>query len=191
MPPDSLATPVAPATSLLERTLGPDWRCLPDAMIRAGGESGPVDLVALHPRLGVVLVAFLDDGEEASPDEAVAALQAMLREFGCAARFPGTLNAAAIALEPARRARLAEAIRAAAGDGPETPPPEGWLDWLAQRLTTALSERPPSQAESAAEPALETEAELPRLVAPRERILLAQEPQAPAKRSWLQRWRSP
>ena len=57
MPPDSLITSAAPATSLLERTLGPDWRCLADAVIRAGGESGPVDLVALHPRLGVVLVA--------------------------------------------------------------------------------------------------------------------------------------
>jgi hypothetical protein len=76
VPPDSLVTSVAPATSLIERTLGPDWRCLADAVIRAGGESGPVDLVALHPRLGVVLVAFLDDDEEASPDEAVAALRA-------------------------------------------------------------------------------------------------------------------
>ena len=174
----------APVPSLLERTLGPDWRCLPDAVIRAGGEAGPVDLVALHPRLGVVLVALLAAGEEASPEEAVAALRSMLRELGCAERFPGQLNVAATILEPDRRARLAESIRAAAGDGPEAPAAEGWVDWLAEHLTAAppKPERPrlvaPISAE--AEPPAVT---LP-LTAPRERILLAAEAAA-AKPHWL------
>jgi hypothetical protein len=107
-------------------------------MIRAGGEAGPVDLAALHPRLGVVLVAFVDAGEEASPEEAVAAFRTMLEEIGFAGRFPGRLNVAAITLGPNRRARLAEAIRAAAGDGPESPAADDWIGWLALRLAEPL-----------------------------------------------------
>jgi hypothetical protein len=150
--------PASPTNALLERTLGPDWRCLPDVTIRVGADSGTVDLAALHPRHGVVLVAFLGEGEEASPDEAAAALRAMLGEQGFADRFPGQCNVTAVALAPNRRARLAEAIRAAAGEPPEAPPAEGWVAWLSERLVaTPLQDQPP-----APEPPLELRLDGPR-----------------------------
>src|SRR5260370_17171579 len=66
----------------------PGWRCLPGAVIRAGGEEGPVDLAALHAARGVALIAFLDEGQEASPEEARDALRTMLRDEGLHRPFP-------------------------------------------------------------------------------------------------------
>lgn len=179
MPPDSAApkpAPIPSAVPLLERTLGSDWRCLTDAVICVGNESGPVDLAALHPVHGVVLVALLRKGEEACPAAAAESFRAMLRELDFAARFPGELHVAAIALDHARRDRLAAAIREAAGPLPESPPEPCWIDWLAERLrgtgrrelrlVAAAAETPP-------EPAL-------RLDGPRER-LLPPEPAQPAR----------
>ena len=137
MPANSLLSrvPAAPLVPpLIERTLGPGWRCVPDAVIRAHGEAGPVDLVALHPRAGVVLAAFVAAGEEASPDEAVAAFRAMLAELDFVRRFRGRVKVAALVVEPARRHRLAAAIREAAGALPDAPPEPGWVEWLAQEL---------------------------------------------------------
>jgi hypothetical protein len=119
---------------LLERALGPNWRCLTDAELRADGESGPIDLVALHPRHGVVLVALLKNGETATPGEASAAFAAMLRELDIAKHHPGEIKVAALAQEMGRRDSLAEAIREAAGEASESPPDPAWMAWLMERL---------------------------------------------------------
>src|ERR1700722_6157371 len=86
------ATPSASSVSVAM----PVWRWLADAVIRADGEEGPVDLVALHPARGVALIAFLDEGQEASPDEAREAFRTMLRDEGLPRRFPGELPIVAL-----------------------------------------------------------------------------------------------
>jgi hypothetical protein len=167
--PDDLAAPSvltvpAPECRSLEQALGDDWRLVPDAVIRVKDEAGTVDLAALHPRRGAVLVAFVADGEEASPEEAVTAFRAMLGGLGFAERFPGTLKVAALALGPKARARIAEAIRTAAGEPCEAPPEPLWVAWLARRLAADA-----------------TPLRLPHLDAPREPIM----PRPPARpRTW-------
>jgi hypothetical protein len=141
---NSLAQPEAPA-------LIPGWRCLPGALIRAHGEEGPVDLAALHPARGVALIAFLDDGQEASPEEARDALQVMLRDEGLPRRFPGELPIIALPVPRSARARLAATVEHAFSGMPAPTLPPGWVDWVAERLA---AKRP------AAAPAL-------RLLAPR------------------------
>lgn len=112
----------------------PGWRCLPDAVIRAYGEAGPVDLAALNPACGVALIAFLDDGQEASPDEAREALRAMLREEGMPRRFPGELPVVALPVPRAARAQLAGIVAHAFSGLPAPTLAPGWVDWLAERL---------------------------------------------------------
>lgn len=129
----------------------PGWRCLPGALIRAHGEEGPVDLAALHPARGVALIAFLEEGQEASPEEARDALQVMLRDEGLSRRFPGELPIVALPIPHSARARLAATVEHAFSGMPAPTLPPGWVDWLAERLA---AKRP------AAVPAL-------RLLAPR------------------------
>jgi hypothetical protein len=117
----------------------PGWRCLPGAVIRAGGEEGPVDLAALHPTRGVALIAFLDAGQEASPEEARDALRTMLRDEGLQRRFPGELPIIALPVPRAARAQLAEMIEHAFSGMSVPTLPAGWIDWLAERLA---AERP-------------------------------------------------
>jgi hypothetical protein len=126
---------LAPAASALI----PGWRCLPGAVIRAGGEEGPVDLAALHPAHGVALIAFLDEGQEASPEEAREALRSMLRDEGLQRRFPGELPIVALPVARAARAQLAATVDHAFSGVPAPTLPAGWVDWLAERLA---AERP-------------------------------------------------
>lgn len=117
----------------------PGWHCLPGAVIRAYGEEGPVDLAALHPARGVALIAFLDDGQEASPEEAREALRAMLRDEGMPQRFPGELPIVALPVPRAARAQLASTVEQAFSGMPAPALAPGWADWLAERLA---AERP-------------------------------------------------
>jgi hypothetical protein len=123
----SLASSAAPA-------LGSGWRCLPGAMIRAHGDEGPVDLAALHPAHGVALIAFLDEGQEASPDEAREALRAMLHDEGLPQLFPGELPIVALPVPRAARAQLARIVEHAFSEMPAPTLAPGWLDWLSGRL---------------------------------------------------------
>jgi hypothetical protein len=144
----------------------PGWRCFERAEFRAEGETGFVDLAALHVRRGVALVAMLEPNEEASPEEARAAFRAMLQEAEFDKRFPGELPVVALAIRRADAEQLAASVERAFAS--LTPPSvaEDWVDWLGERLS------PP------AEPALPQ----PRLVAPpREDIA----PEAPPEASGL------
>jgi hypothetical protein len=114
--------------------LNPGWRCLPGAVIRAHGEEGPVDLAALHPAHGVALIAFLNEGEEASPEEAREALRAMLHDEGLPRLFPGELPIVALPVPLAARAQLAGLVERAFAAIPAPTLPAGWLDWLTERL---------------------------------------------------------
>ena len=112
----------------------PGWRCLPDAVIRAHGEEGPVDLAALHPARGVALIAFLEEGQLASPEEARDALRAMLDDEGLPRRFPGELPIVALPVSHSARVRLAATVEQAfSGLSAPTLPP-GWVEWVAERL---------------------------------------------------------
>jgi hypothetical protein len=141
-----------PLSARIADRLGPSWRCVADAVIRAWGEEGRVDLAALHPERGVVLLGFVEDGDEASPASAVEAFRAMLQDEGFAARFPGHLPVVALTAPPAMRARLAERVEAAFADGERPTVAPGWVDWLEARLDPGA----PATAEGTA----------PRLVAP-------------------------
>lgn len=138
-------------------TLIPGWRCVSPAIVRAGGEEGFIDLVALHPGRGVALIALLDAGEEASPEEAHAAFRTMLEEAGFRLRFSGELPVVALAERRADADRLAATVerRFAALPRPELAP--DWVEWVTERLL------PPSAAP----------APVPRLTAAREEPLPA------------------
>jgi hypothetical protein len=116
------------------QALIPGWRCLPGALIRAYGEEGPVDLAALHPARGVALIAFLEDGQVASPEEARDALQVMLRDEGLPRRFPGELPIVALPVPHHARARLAATVEQAFTGLPAPTLPPGWVDWVAEQL---------------------------------------------------------
>lgn len=138
--------PAAPA-------LIPGWRCLPNATVRAYGEEGFVDLIALKPTRGVALIALLDAGEEASPEEARAAFRAMLADEGFADAFPGELPVVALAEPRAAADRLGAAVERAFAELPRPSVAGDWEEWLAERLA-------PARPTAAAEPPR------PRLVAP-------------------------
>jgi len=163
----------------------PGWRCLPGAVIRAHGEEGPVDLAVLHPARGVALIAFLDEGQEASPEEARNALRTMLRDEGLQRRFPGELPIVALPVPRAAHAQLAVTVEHAFSGMPAPTLPPGWVDWLAERLAAARPSTAPTASRllaprrdepmpekvvsallltSAAEPAMT--AAVPRLLAP-------------------------
>lgn len=112
----------------------PGWLSIPHAIIRAEGEEGYVDLAALNVARGVALVCLLDKDEEASPEEARAALRAMLREEGLEKDFPGELPVVAIAVPRAQAAELAAMIERAFAGMPRPTLSPGWVDWLAERL---------------------------------------------------------
>ena len=164
----------------------PGWRCLPDAVIRAHGEEGPVDLAALHPARGVALIAFLEEGQLASPEEARDALRAMLDDEGLSRRFPGELPIVALPVSHSARVRLAATVEQAfSGLSAPTLPP-GWVEWVAERLAAKRPAAAPAirlLAPRRDEPAPEkvfsallltpvsgpaTSAAAPRLVAPRD-----------------------
>lgn len=122
----------------------PGWRCVRQAIIRAHGEEGFVDLAALNPARGVALVALLDADEEASPDEARAAFHAMLAHDEFAKRFPGELPVVALTQRRASADQLAAAVDHAFAGMERPSVAEGWVEWLAERLTpaTACAEPP-------------------------------------------------
>ena len=99
----------------------------------------------------MALIAFLEEGQEASPEEARDALQVMLRDEGLSRRFPGELPIVALPIPHSAGARLAATVEHAFSGMPAPTLPPGWVDWLAERLAA----KPP-----AAVPAL-------RLLAPR------------------------
>src|SRR5260221_1915160 len=111
----------------------PGWRCLPGAVIRAGGEEDPVDLAALNAARGVALIAFLDEGQEASPEEARDALRTMLRDEGLQPRFPGELPIVALPVPRAALAQLAATVEHAFSGMSAPTLPAGWIDSLGER----------------------------------------------------------
>jgi hypothetical protein len=162
-PDDPAATAAA-----LAAALGRRWRVIADATLRVGEEEGKVDLVALHPRRGIALVGFLTAGEEANPEEAVAAMRAMLEELDIARHFPGQVTVVAllaplgVMASPGGLKRLATTVRAAFIGTSPTAAAAGWVDWLAERLAPAdvpKSAGPRGKGGQAPD--------LPRLVAPR------------------------
>lgn len=124
----------------------PGWRCLPRALIRANGDEGYVDLAALNATRGVALVALLEPDEEASPEEARAALLAMLAQEGFERRFAGELPVVALAQRRAEADQLAAAVERAFAALPPVGFAEDWVEWLAERLGP---ESPPPAVEPA------------------------------------------
>ncbi len=127
---------VATRSEPLPPALLPGWRAIPHAIVRARGEEGYIDLVALHPQKGVALLAFLEKDEVADPDAAREAFADMLREAEFAQHFPGSLPIVALALSaPAEDIdrRLERAF--AAERAPALPP--GWVEWVEGRLAPA------------------------------------------------------
>lgn len=132
----------------------PGWHCIANAVIRAHGEEGPIDLMAVKPECGVALVGFLESGQEASTEEARDAFRTMLRDLGFEQRFPGELPIVALALPRGSVAALPRMIDAAFD---ATSPPslaDGWVEWLIERLDPAAvpAQPAPSTATTAAMP---------------------------------------
>lgn len=147
----------------------PGWRCVPKARIRAQGEEGYVDLAALHPARGVALLALIEADEEASPEEARAALRAMLAEEEFERRFPGDLPVVALVQRRADAEQLAAEVERAFAALPRPSVAEDWVDWLAERLSPAAaneSPRPRLMAPARDEAAPERVAEAPLLAPP-------------------------
>ena len=120
----------------------PGWRCVPQAVVRAYGEEGVIDLVALQPERGAALVALLQPGEEASPEEARAAFLTMLVEEGFSGRFGGELPVVALTVAHAAPDDVAAAIERAFAAMPRPRLAETWVDWLAERLAPARPSAP-------------------------------------------------
>ncbi|MGO8918795.1 MAG: hypothetical protein ACLQJR_23080 [Stellaceae bacterium] len=96
--------------------------------------------MALHPARGAALIALLEAGEEASPEEAHAAFRAMLEESGFNQRFPGELPVVALAARRAESDELAAAVERSFDALPRLTLAEDWVDWLAERLAPADAE---------------------------------------------------
>jgi hypothetical protein len=134
----------------------PGWRCVRQAIIRAHGEEGFVDLAALNPARGVALIALLDADEEASPDEARAAFHAMLAHEEFAKRFPGELPVVALTQRRASADQLAAAVDRAFAGMERPSVSEDWVEWLAERLTPATASAEPPRLLLVAPPREET-----------------------------------
>jgi hypothetical protein len=119
----------------------PGWRAIPHAVVRARGEEGYIDLVALHPRKGVALLAFLEKNEVADTEAAREAFADMLRESEFAQHFPGSLPILALALSAPADDLDQRLERAFAAEPAPTLPP-GWVEWLGGRLAPAAAARP-------------------------------------------------
>jgi hypothetical protein len=115
----------------------PGWRCVPHALVRAYGEEGTIDLVALQAERGAALVALLRPGEEASPEEARAAFLAMLADEGFATKFGGELPVVALTVTQAAADEIATAIEDAFAAMARPSLDGAWVDWLADRLAPA------------------------------------------------------
>jgi hypothetical protein len=121
----------------LARRLDDSWQVVHGATVRAGGESGQVEFVLLHRARGVALVGLRGAADEADPEAAVAAMQAMLRDLAFGRRFPGHLPVVALALMPFEADRAVDLIDRAFAESraPVGIPDPGWVDWLAARLS--------------------------------------------------------
>lgn len=165
----------------------PGWRCLRRAVVRAEGEEGFIDLVALHPARGAALIALLQPGEEASPEEARAAFRTMLDEAGFAARFSGELPVVALAAGPSEADQLAAAVERSFAALPRLNLAEDWVDWLAERLTPAPADAEPPRPRLVApvrdEVVLSTPAAVEAPLPPASEPALDTEP--PRQRGWL------
>jgi hypothetical protein len=153
-----MAQSITDAPVMLERAKGeaarseplppallPGWRAIPHSIVRAGGEEGYIDLIALHPQKGVALLAFLHKDEVADTDAARAAFADMLREAEFAQHFPGSLTIIALALSAPADDLDRRLERAFAAEPAPTLPP-GWVAWLEGRLAPAApakTEPPP------------------------------------------------
>jgi hypothetical protein len=124
----------------LPPALLPGWRAVPHAILRARGEEGYVDLLALHPQKGVALLAFLEKDEVADADAAREAFADMLREADFAQLFPGSLPIVALVLSAPADNLDRELERAFAAE-PVPTVPTGWVEWLEGRLAPAA--KPP------------------------------------------------
>jgi hypothetical protein len=136
-------TPAAVSTALGE-ALGRRWRVVADAVVRVAGEEGSVDLAVLHPRHGIALVGFVAQGEEASPEEAVAAMRAMLAELETARRFSGEIAVVPVivplglAKSEAAGKKLAAIIQGIFADAPPTSAVAGWVDPVVEALSSGV-----------------------------------------------------
>ncbi len=144
----------------------PGWHCIANAVIRAYGEEGPVDLLALKAGRGAALVGFLEPGQEASAEEAAEAFRTMLRDLGFEQRFPGELPVVALAVPRESASALAQTIEAAFASTPWPSLPAGWVEWIVERLDPAARPAPAPTREAAARaseflPPLETPAAAP------------------------------
>jgi hypothetical protein len=138
--PVGVAMPMPAEPSL--PSLLPGWRSVARAVIRVAGEEGSLDLVALHPERGVALIAFLDEGETASPEEAQSAFRAWLDDQGFRRLFPGELAIAALLVPRlASGAELAKRLDRAFAATPKPGVPVGWIDWLADHLVPSRAEK--------------------------------------------------
>lgn len=146
-------------------TLIPGWRCVSPAIVRAGGEEGYIDLVALHPARGVALIALLDAGEEASPEEAHTAFRTMLDDAGFPLRFSGELPVLALAERRAEADQLAATVERRFAALPRPSLSADWVEWVAARLVPPVAAAP-----------------LPRLVAARDAPAAASAEEAPFAR---------
>jgi hypothetical protein len=90
----------------------------------------------------VALIAFLEEGQVASPEEARDALRAMLDDEGLRQRFPGELPIVALPVPHSARARLTAVVEHAFSGMPAPTLPPGWVDWVAERLAA----KPPAAA---------------------------------------------
>jgi hypothetical protein len=120
----------------LPPALLPGWRAIPHAIVRARGEEGYIDLVALHPQKGVALLAFLEKDEVADTEAAREAFTEMLREAEFAQQFPGSLPIVALALTAPADDLDRWLERAFAAERAPALSPE-WVEWLEARLTPA------------------------------------------------------
>jgi len=135
-----VATPMPAEPSL--PSLLPGWRTVARAVIHVAGEGGSLDLVALHPERGVALIAFLDEGEIASPEEAKSAFLAWLDDMGFHRLFPGALPVVALLVPRlAKTGELAERLDRAFAATPKAEPSAGWVDWIADHLVPSRAER--------------------------------------------------
>lgn len=135
----------------LARELDRSWRLYRDRMVRAGGEEGRIDLVLVNPRVGVALLGIVEDAEEATPEDAVAAFRTMLAEHGFAARFPGHLPVVALVVAPSDRSDLRTRIEAAFSVLPRIGITEdAWVGRIAALIEAP--DREPAASRSAAAP---------------------------------------
>ena len=120
-----------------------EWSIIAGATLGSRAAPVPVDLVALHPRLGVALIEFgTDDGRDT-----VALFQSRLAQAGFSARYPGTLPVIPLRLHDANLGALMPLLAKAFADQPPVGiTGQAWLAALQRLLHDLPEELPPAPA---------------------------------------------